>query len=60
MASAAPTLSGLRPLARVEATCTGTGISTGWPFGKVRFRAVRIEKDAPLGITGEAPEPTPH
>jgi hypothetical protein len=48
MASAAPTLRGLRPLARVEATCTGTGISTGWPFGKVRVRAVRIEKDAPV------------
>jgi hypothetical protein len=48
MASAAPTLRGLRPLARVETTCTGTGISTGWPLGKVLSRAVRIEKDAPV------------
>lgn len=31
-----PALRGLRPLARVEATCTGTGISTGWPLRKVR------------------------
>jgi hypothetical protein len=29
-----PTLRGLRPLARVEATCTGTGISTGRPLGE--------------------------
>jgi hypothetical protein len=31
-----PALRGLRPLARVEAACTGTGRSTGWPFGEVR------------------------
>lgn len=36
MASTSPALRGLRPLARVEATCTGTGRSSGRPFGKVR------------------------
>src|SRR5512132_1963590 len=35
MAGASPALRGPRPLARVEATCTGTGSSSGWPFGKV-------------------------
>ena len=35
MASTGPALRGPRPLARVEAICTGTGRSSGWPFGKV-------------------------
>jgi hypothetical protein len=30
-----PALRGPRPLARVETTCMGTGISTGRPLGKV-------------------------
>jgi len=41
-----PALRGPRPHARVEAICTGTGISMGWPDGIVRFESVRIGKDA--------------
>ncbi len=36
MASTGPALRGPRPLARTQATCKGTGISTGWPPGKVQ------------------------
>ena len=35
MASTGPALRGLRPFVRVEAICTGTGRSSGWPFRKV-------------------------
>lgn len=48
MASAAKALHGPRPPARVEAICTGTGISMGWPNGIVRPVSARIGKDAPV------------
>ena len=34
MARCMPALRGLRPLARMETTCTGTGRSTGWPLAR--------------------------
>lgn len=47
MASTGPTLRGQRPLARMQATCKGTGISTDWPSGKVRPRRPASEREHP-------------
>jgi hypothetical protein len=47
MASAVLALRGPRPLARMEATCTGTGRSSGWPFGKVRSGRSALARSYP-------------
>jgi hypothetical protein len=54
MASAGLALRGRRPLARVEATCTGTGISSGWPTGTVRPRRSASARVHPQSDDGRA------
>jgi RNA-directed DNA polymerase len=59
MASTTPALRGPRPLARMDATCAGTGRSTGWPLP--RMATVRIGKGGArnpmMNIQGKSDSP---